>query len=252
MLSTSKLKWIVSLGQKKVRRQQGVFIAEGEKIVDELISSQWPINEIFALNSWQAPPRTPSSIPITRISPKELERISQLTTPNQVLAVVQTPNDSQAEILFQDSFTLLLENIQDPGNMGTILRTADWFGIHNIIITPDSVDIFSPKVIQASMGSFIRVTPVSMAAENFLQMLPEGFPVMGAVLEGTSLFQVTLPRQGVLIIGNESRGISGPLQSMLTHRLYIPRGNEKQSLPESLNASVAAAIIMAQLALAPH
>lgn len=247
MLSTSKLKWIVSLGQKKVRREQGLFIAEGEKIVNELISSHWPIVEIFALETWQIPVNTPSGIPIIRISPKELERITQLTTPNQVLAVVNTPHSSFSEIVLKNTFSLLLENIQDPGNMGTIIRTADWFGIQNIVVTPDCADVFSPKVVQASMGSFIRIKTVSMAAGEFLQKLPEGIPVMGAVLEGNNVFNLTLPHQGILVIGNESRGISKPLQSILTHRLYIPRGNEKRSLPESLNASVAAAIIMAQL-----
>jgi RNA methyltransferase, TrmH family len=247
MLSPTKIKWLKSLSIKKFRRQEGLFVAEGEKIVNELLQSPWNVTEIFALDSWHYDKKGNNSIPIHLISPKDLERISSLSTPNKVLAVVRMKEFQFHQMILKNQFTLFLENIQDPGNLGTIIRTAEWFGIHNIVCSPESADIYNQKVIQSTMGSFIRTNLVYMPFEVFLDGLPEGFPVMGAMLTGDNIFNIKLPKEGVLVIGNESKGISDETGRYITNKIFIPRGNHNQKLPESLNASVATAIILAQL-----
>lgn len=247
MLSSSKIKWLKSLSQKKVRRQEGLFIAEGEKIVSELLDSPWEVLNVFALEGWEHPLIKDKSIPYQTISEKELERISSLTTPNKVLAVVKIPPYHAGDINLNDNITLLLEDIQDPGNLGTIIRTAEWFGITNIVCSPQSADVYNHKVIQATMGSFIRTRIYYAPIEEFLLNIPQSLPVMGAMLDGENIFKKALTGEGILIIGNESKGISKAIQRFITQKLYIPRANEKSVLPESLNASVATAIILAQI-----
>jgi RNA methyltransferase, TrmH family len=247
MLSSSKIKWLKSLSIKKFRRQEGLFVAEGEKIVNELLQSHWDVAEIYALDSWEDKYAVGHHSQVYRISPKDLERISALSSPNKVLAVVKIPENKNIQLNLANNFTLLLENIQDPGNLGTIIRTAEWFGIHNIICSPDCADIFNQKVIQATMGSFIRTQVIYETVDKFLQSLPVNFPVMGALLEGENIYNIDLPKEGILVIGNESKGISAETGNLITHKLFIPRKHTTQKHPESLNASVATAILLAQL-----
>ncbi len=247
MLSSVKIKWLKSLSQKKVRKHEGLFVAEGEKIVNELLESPWEVLDVFALDSWDHVVIKGKNIRYQTISEKELERISSLTTPNKVLAVVRMPQYNILDVNLSNNITLLLEDIQDPGNLGTIIRTAEWFGITNIVCSMQSADIYNSKVIQATMGSFIRTRIYYAPIEEFLVNIPQSLPVMGALLDGDNIFEKDLPKQGILIIGNESRGISEATHRFITQKLYIPRAHENSNLPESLNASVATAIILAQI-----
>jgi RNA methyltransferase, TrmH family len=249
MLSSSKIKWIKALSQKKIRRHEGLFIAEGEKIVRELLDSKTEIAEIFSTVTKNEKEALKRGIPFQLITPGELERISSLTTPNTELAIVRIPEPQNPQYPSKGHFTLVLDNIQDPGNLGTIIRTAEWFGIHDIVCSPDTADVYNPKVIQATMGSFIRINISYAPLSDYLSKTGGELPVMGALLEGENLYKTNLPEEGILIIGNESKGISKEIIPFINKKLFIPRGSKNTSAlhPESLNASVAASVILAAL-----
>lgn len=237
MVSKSELKYIQSLSDKKVRLETGCFIAEGVKLVGEMIAAGYPIRAIYALDSWDAPD---TSIEVNRVEAFELEKMSLLQTPNQVVAVAKMPSKTDA-INLTGKLTIVLDGIQDPGNLGTIIRIADWFGVQQIVASEDTVDVYNPKVIQATMGSFMRV---SVAYKNIADWLPTlQLPVYGALLEGENIFTTTLPKQGILVIGSEAKGIRENCIDFITHPVTIP----KIGGAESLNAGVATGIIVAQL-----
>jgi TrmH family RNA methyltransferase len=237
MVTKSELKYIQSLSDKKVRLETGCFIAEGVKLVGEMIAAGYPLKAVYALDSWESPD---SSIEVTRIEAFELEKMSLLQTPNQVLAVAMMPQKKEA-IDLAGPLTIVLDGIQDPGNMGTIIRTADWFGITQIVASEDTVDVYNPKVIGATMGSFMRVT---VTYKNLADWMPTvKLPVYGALLEGENIFTIKTPQKGLLVIGSEGRGIRENMLDLITHPVTIPKIGEA----ESLNAGIAAGIIVAQL-----
>ncbi len=240
MLSKKLIKDIQSLELKKHRDEMGVFVAEGPKMVNEFIRclpSQ--IDTIYATDSWlTAHPE--KQFPVEKVSEVELSRISQLKTPNEVLAVIrQLPSHRP---VVTDSICLYLDSIQDPGNFGTILRIADWFGVKDIVATPGSADMYNSKVVQASMGSIGRVNVWYDVGANFLQDMP--VPVIAAALEGRVLNEFDKRHACVLVIGNESKGISEAILKKATEFITIPRRGEA----ESLNAAVAAGIILSRIA----
>jgi len=237
MVSKSELKYIQSLSDKKVRLETGCFIAEGVKLVNEMIAAGWPLKAIYALDSWESPD---TSIEVNRVEAFELEKMSSLQTPNQVVAVAKMPNKTDA-INLTGKLTIVLDGIQDPGNLGTIIRIADWFGVQQIVASEDTVDVYNPKVIQATMGSFMRV---SVAYKNVADWLPTvKLPVYGALLEGENVFTTKVPKGAVLVIGSEAKGIRENCIDFITHPVTIP----KIGAAESLNAGVATGIIVAQL-----
>ena len=237
MVTKSELKYIQSLSDKKVRLETGCFIAEGVKLVNEMIEAGYPLKAVYALDSWE-PPDT--SIEVTRVEAFELEKMSLLQTPNQVLAVAMMPQ-KPAEIDITGQLTIVLDGIQDPGNLGTIIRTADWFGIHQIVASEDTADVYNPKVIGATMGSFMRV---QVHYTNLAAWMPNvKLPVYGALLEGENVFTTKAPKQGLLVIGSEGKGIRENIIDFITHPVTIP----KTGGAESLNAGIAAGIIVAQL-----
>jgi RNA methyltransferase, TrmH family len=237
MLSKNELKYIQTLCHKKQRTAERLFIVEGVKLVNELIAAAYPVKAVYATDAWNT---ASAAIPVTRVTEQELAKISSLQTPHQVLAIVhqQDPID---EPLWVNRLTLVLDGIQDPGNMGTIIRIADWFGIQQIVASEDTVELYNPKVIQATMGSFMRVKIWYRNIELLLQQ--QQVPVYGAVLDGKSVFDIEKPSSGILLIGNESKGIRASLLPMIHHRITIPRIGQA----ESLNAAVAFGIIAAQL-----
>ena len=250
MITAARIKQIRSLAQKKFRKELGLFIVEGEKAVSELLSHKiWEINHIYALETWLNKNAVPGNIPSDKVSEKELSRISSLTAPNNVLAVVKIPEWDISKLNPTNDITLMLDNIQDPGNLGTIIRTADWFGIDNLICSENTVEVFNPKVIQASMGSFMRVKVFYTTLKNYLENLPEELPVMGAMLDGEDICKAEIPARGILITGNESQGISPELVKMITQKIRIPlfQKEGKTQLPESLNAGVATGVILSHL-----
>ena len=237
MVTKSELKYIQSLSDKKVRLETGCFIAEGEKLVGEMIAAGYPLKAVYALDSWESPD---TSIEVTRIEAFELEKMSMLQTPNQVLAVAMMPQQIKALDL-TGQLTLVLDGIQDPGNMGTIIRTADWFGIRQIVASEDTADVYNPKVIGATMGSFMRV---SVTYKHLADWMPTvKLPVYGALLAGENIFTTKAPNGGLLVIGSEGKGIRENILDQITHPVTIP----KIGGVESLNAGVAAGIIIAQL-----
>jgi TrmH family RNA methyltransferase len=237
MVTKSELKYIQSLSDKKVRLETGCFIAEGVKLVGEMIAAGYPLKAVYALDSWESPD---ASIEVTRIEVFELEKMSMLQTPNQVLAVAMMPQQVKALDL-GGQLTLVLDGIQDPGNMGTIIRTADWFGITQIVASEDTVDVYNPKVIGATMGSFMRV---SVTYKNLAEWMPTvKLRVYGALLEGENILTTNAVKEGLLVIGSEGKGIRENILDLITHPVTIP----KIGGAESLNAGIAAGIIVAQL-----
>ena len=237
MVTKSELKYIQSLSDKKVRLETGCFIAEGVKLVGEMIAADYPLKAVYALDSWESPDTT---LEVTRIEAFELEKMSLLQTPNQVLAVALMPQKKEV-LNLEESLTIVLDGIQDPGNLGTIIRTADWFGITQIVASEDTVDVYNPKVIGATMGSFMRV---QVSYKNLAAWLPTiKLPVYGALLEGENIFTIKTPQKGLLVIGSEGKGIRENIIDFVTHPVTIP----KTGGAESLNAGIAAGIIIAQL-----
>lgn len=238
MISKNEAKYIQSLFQKKQRDISGLFIAEGVKLANELMQSQIAIDHIYATEDWE--PINPCTIPIQRVTDTELKKISGLQTPNKVLVVAKMPNYT-FERIPAGTFSLVLDGIQDPGNLGTLIRIADWFGIENIIASEDTVDSFNPKVVQATMGSITRVkvmyTHISQALAN------TDITSFGALLEGKSMHSYQPVKEGVLVIGNESKGIRKEVADHIEHTIHIPRRGQA----ESLNAAVAAGILIAHL-----
>jgi TrmH family RNA methyltransferase len=233
MVTKSELKYIQSLSDKKVRLETGCFIAEGVKLVGEMIAAGYPLKAVYALDSWESPD---TSIEVNRVEAFELEKMSLLQTPNQVLAVALMPQKTK-EIDVAGQLTIVLDGIQDPGNLGTIIRTADWFGIEQIVASEDTADVYNPKVIGATMGSFMRV---SVSYKNLAAWLPTiKLPVYGALLEGENVFTTKVPKQGLLVIGSEGKGLSRLVQENCDAILSIPIARDTESLNAGIAASVA-------------
>lgn len=246
MLHKSKVKDIQSLAHKKSRDEQGRFVVEGPKMVAELLHWQPDtLCALYATEVWLSAHEqmlTTSQLEITTcVSADELSSISFLQTPNQVLALAQKPADI-APPVFSGRITLLLDTIQDPGNMGTILRTADWFGIGQVVCSRDSADIYNPKVVQATMGAVFRIRVHSLEISSVLEELGS-VPLICSALEGEDLFSIDPISEAVIVIGNESRGASPMLLNRASRRVTIPRYGHA----ESLNAAVATGIILSRL-----
>ncbi|MFC2113885.1 TrmH family RNA methyltransferase [Bacteroidota bacterium] len=239
MISNSQQKLIQSLEQKKYRKKFKLFLAEGVKIVNEILISELKIRSVFALSEWISMHSgklfSKGISEIVECSENELKKISQFTTPNKVLALVEIP-DYRLEL--NTDLIILLESIRDPGNLGTIIRLADWYGIKEIICSEDCVDVYNAKVIQASMGSILRVKVHYGDLSHMLKANPT-YTSYGTFLEGENIHQVRFQKPSFLVIGNESNGISAPLEKLVSNRITIPRIGQA----ESLNASVACAIV---------
>lgn len=241
MLSKGQLKYIQSLAQKKRREEERVFIAEGPKVIQEFLADRSVrIKKLFALKEWLNKHSLPPEIEVMEIDQSELERISFLQTPNQVLAIVD--QFGPPDIIISGRITLGLDRIQDPGNLGTIIRVADWFGVDQIICSPDCADIYNPKVIQSSMGSIVRVR---IKYQDIGELIDSNnsMRIFATTLEGKDIRTHGKIREGLILIGNESQGIHSDLLARANVRLTIP-GKGKA---ESLNAAIAAGIILSHI-----
>jgi len=241
-LSKTDFKNIQALKTAHGRKKQGAFLVEGPKLVEELLKTSLEIKYLLATQEWAG------SLPdflekLSMMKSSELDRLSMFPKANQVIAVVNYPKKNENRLDFRKNI-LVLDTIQDPGNLGTIIRTADWFGIKNIICSVETADIYNPKVVQASMGSVFRVDVRYVDLVETIQSYPE-VPVYGALLDGTEISQVNFEKSGFVIIGNESKGISDPLKKLVNQSIFIPRSDYSQT--ESLNASVACGIILSHL-----
>ncbi|MCG8576859.1 MAG: RNA methyltransferase [Flavobacteriales bacterium] len=238
-LTKNEIKFIKSLQQKKFREQEGVFVVEGPKLLQELNEAKaLNIVKVYATERWNGNPG--SEVDFEVISEKDLERISGFKSPNEVLAIVEIPKTAQVDLNSIES-CLILDGINDPGNLGTILRTADWFGISTVFASAESVEVYNPKVIQSSMGAIFRSTYVRTELSSTIQELKEaGFEVLGAEMNGTALNEKKFDKKFALVMGSESHGISETLQSLLDESITIPRFGKS----ESLNVAMACGIIL--------
>ena len=243
MLVKQRIKYIQTLGQKKFREKEGFFIAEGPKLVHELLEADvTAVKEVYALKEWIDNSLVlPANISIVEISEQELEKISQLTTPNLVVAIVQQ-FDTGNTLTAKDQITLALDKVQDPGNLGTIIRIADWFGIKQIVCSLDSADMYNPKVVQSTMGSIARVKIIYTDLKEWLA-IQKNIPIYAASLQGENIASIKKINEGIIIIGNESKGISKELLKRAMIRITIPAKGKA----ESLNAAVATGIILSHI-----
>lgn len=237
MLTNHTIKILQSLDKKKFRQKYNLFLVEGNKIIKELKNSAFKVKEIYSIN--------PSELdfdgcPIHLITEKDLQKTSHLQHPKNSLALCEIKESKP----INTSIELVLDNIQDPGNLGTIIRLADWFGIEQIICSPDTVDFYNPKVIQATMGSFTRVNIVYQDIKALLKNSDK--PIIGTDMIGNNLYQTDFPERFYLILGNEGNGIQPEIKNLLTQKITIPRFGKNQST-ESLNVSMATGIILGQI-----
>ena len=244
LITKSDVKYIQSLAHKKFREEEGVFVIEGVKMVGELID-EFPdsIVHLYATQNWVDENRQQelASIPLSIIDEIILSKISKLKSPNQVLAVVKMPIQPSNEKTSSE-IILVLDQIQDPGNLGTIIRTCDWFGIQNIICSLDTVDAYNYKTVQSAKGSLLRINIQYVDLKVYLSS-KKGVPVYAAALEGTSIYKIDVQPPAILVIGNEANGISTDVMAFATQKVTIP----KFGRAESLNAGIATAIILSNL-----
>lgn len=246
MLSKNQIKYLHSLRLGKFRELNRVFIAEGVKLVEDLMKSNFRIQIIYATPAWTDEHQriiAGGEFVIQEVTEEELGKISNLVTPNEVLAVVGYPD---ATIPPPDTFgniILLLDRIQDPGNLGTIIRTADWFGIGHIFCSPDTVDLYNPKVVQATMGSICRVDVHYTDLRQFLLSLGENWRKYGTISDGENIYKTEPEFPAAIVIGNESKGITDEYLPLLTYRVGIP---SRSKGAESLNAAMATGIICSE------
>jgi len=238
MISKSQISFIKSLHQKKIRKEHGLFIVEGLKSLSEFIHSDYVVDTIFHIeNVMPKLGKLSQNIKLYEISQPELSKISTLSTPQALLAIIKIPKSEELTTKsLKGSFSLALDNIQDPGNLGTIIRTADWFGLKYIICSTDTVDVYNPKVVQASMGSLARVKVIYTDLEDFLKNTE--LPIFGALLDGISVYKTDFGNEGILLLGNEGNGISNDLLKLITFPVTIPRFGRAESLNVAISASI--------------
>ncbi len=237
-MNNNELKYIQSFAHKKHWDKESVFIVEGPKLVKELLESDWIIEKIYASAEWLNA-QDPIGLPTEQVDEIILARISQFKTANQVLALVKK-KVANAPLNFDKELTLVLDGIQDPGNFGAIIRTADWFGVKQILVSEDNAGLYNPKVIQSTMGSFLRVHVAQYNIEAVLST--SKLPIYGAVLSGAPLSRTKMQAPCFLVIGNESKGIRPNLQPYITHPVTIT----SYGAAESLNAAVATGILLSK------
>jgi TrmH family RNA methyltransferase len=237
MVSKNQIKLITGLHQKKQRFANQLFFAEGVKVIQELLQSNFELDHLYTtLNDFE----TVQSSKRTIINEQELKKISALATPNSCLAVFKIPAENK---IIDSDLIVALDDIRDPGNLGTILRLCDWFGIKQIICSKETVDIYNPKVVQATMGSIARVNVNYIDLKTFIAQTK--LPVFGTFMDGDNIYQSHLPQNGIIIMGNEANGISAEIEKIVTSRISIPRFGELQKT-ESLNVATATAIILSE------
>ena len=235
MLSKSQIKLITRLKQKKYRIQDGFFVAEGVKVINELLNSPLKLHHLFTTSSFNINANLE-----TIISETELKKISFLSTPNKALALFEVPNEKPVKT---EGLIIALDDVRDPGNLGTIIRLCDWFGVKNLVCSMETVDCYNPKVIMATMGSITRVNVSYVNLEHFLTEAE--LEVFGAFMDGENVYESILPKKGVLVLGNEANGISEAIEKLVTQKISIPRFGDIKAI-ESLNVATATAILLSE------
>ena len=235
MLSKSQIKLITSLKQKKYRHQHGFFVVEGVKTIKELLQSNLELHKLYTTETFNIDAKVE-----VIISDLDLKRISFLTTPNKALAIFNIPKSKPID---NSGLILALDAVRDPGNLGTIIRLCDWFGVKELVCSKETVDCFNPKVIQATMGSITRVNVSYVDLEAFLKASET--PVFGAFMDGKNVYNEELSEKGILVMGNEANGVSKEIEAIITEKISIPRFGNLQAT-ESLNVATATAILLSE------
>lgn len=235
MLSKNQIKLITSLKQKKYRQQHGFFVVEGIKVINELLQSHLELHALYTTESFNIDAKEE-----ILISEADLKRISFQTTPNKALAIFKIP---KPQAINPHQLIVALDDVRDPGNLGTIIRLCDWFGVTDLVCSNETVDCFNPKVIQSTMGSIKRVNVSYVDLQSFLK--DAKVPIFGTFMEGDNVYKTTLPSQGILVMGNEANGISEAVEAMITQKITIPRFGHLQAT-ESLNVATATAILLSE------
>lgn len=230
MISKNQIKAVHALELKKNRRLQRLFVAEGPKVVGDLLAAGYQPEVLYSTAERQH---------AQQVTEDELQRISFLQHPQEVVGVFHMP-DEQPWVMDSNELALALDGIQDPGNLGTIIRIADWFGINTIYCSTDTADVYNPKVVQATMGSLAHVSVRYGDLAKLLQTV--SCPIYGTLLDGENIYEKTLTRNGIIVMGNEGNGISEPIRALITQRLLIPNFNTDTCTAESLNVAIATAI----------
>lgn len=243
MISKAKLKYIRSLELKKNRKAEGVFVAEGPKLIDELLG-KFELTYACATSEWIA---LHPEIRADEVTEEELKRASFQEHPQQVLAVFRQPEyQADAKEVISRGLCLALDDVQNPGNLGTIIRLSDWFGIEHVFCSHGCADIYNPKVVQSTMGGLARVKVHYCNLPELIASLPEGTPVYGTFLDGEDLYAKQLEQTGLIVMGNEGNGVSDAVGKLVTERLYIPNYPKGKETSESLNVAIATAVICAE------
>jgi len=237
MLSKNQVKLITSLQQKKYRNKNNLFIAEGVKCVNEFLKSDFIVQKLFYTLGFEHNLELDKA---HEVSVEELKKISNYNTPNEVLALFEIPKENEIE---EKNFTLVLDGVNDPGNLGTIIRLCDWFGVSQLICSKDTVDCYNPKVVQSTMGSLNRVSIVYADIESFISKT--SLPVYSAMMSGDNVYCSSLPKNAVLVMGNEANGVRESVSELINNKLTIPKFGDKQ-LAESLNVATATAILLSE------
>jgi TrmH family RNA methyltransferase len=250
MVSKSKVNFIISLQKKKVREEEQLFVIEGDKLVREFLIAKTPVVTLVAK------PEFLNSLPLVHkqgigeiipASNEDLKKISSLKTPHNALAVIRIPDNKMDFRDLTKELTIALDSVQDPGNMGTIIRAAAWFGIRNMYCSEGCVDLYNPKVIQATMGAILHVNVFYTSLPSlFKTALESKIKIYGALIEGESIYSCKLGKNGIILLGNESKGISDELIPYLTDRIMIPKQTDASSGIDSLNVSMAASVILSE------
>ena len=239
-MTKAEIQYVRSLADKRVRDAEGVFLAEGEKLIGEILASKLHIRKIYST-------RNDFGGSAEMVGEKEMERLSQLKTASQCIAVVEKPRWRVPEVADGKRLSLALDGVQNPGNMGTIIRLADWFGVEDVFCSEECADCFNPKVVQATMGAILRVRVHYVDLATLLKRsVAEGTPIYGTMLDGENIYGSEFEPRGVIVMGNEGQGVSKECQQHFTHRLLIPAYPADRQGSESLNVAMATGIICAE------
>ena len=244
MLSKNKIKYIHSLELKKNRKEEQTFVAEGHKLVGDLLG-HFPCRLLVATRAWLDRNPDVEAMEIIEVNQEELTRASLLKTPQEVLAVFEQPEYSIQPEVVERSLCLALDDVQDPGNLGTIIRLADWFGIEHIFCSLGTVDVYNPKTVQATMGALARVKLHYVDLPSIIASMPS-VPIYGTFLDGNNIYAETLSANGLIIMGNEGKGVSPEVAKLVNKRLYVPNYPSERVTSESLNVAVATAVVCAE------
>jgi len=248
MLSKAIIKLVSSLEQKKYRLENNLFVAEGNKIAEEIIKTNFPIKFLIATSEWLSKNSLNKNIEIYEVEENEIKKISFQKTPQSVIAVCNIIENKLDISEIEQNLTLALDNVQDPGNVGTIIRIADWFGIKNILASYSTADVYNPKVIQATMGAFARMKVHYILLPELLRKLKNNnnLIIYGTTLNGKNIYEQKLESKGIIVMGSEGNGISKPVLEILSEQLLIPNFSNNLQKSESLNVATATAIVCSE------